>query len=254
VSGATEIERERLPNQRWAEQALVPHPHQLELKGSLDSLSWPNVCAYCGSRADELIDVQKRFRRRRRRRGGSSSLSQITTRARIPFCSSCVQQHRAMEVHKSAGHRIFATLFHPLIIPIVGSLFFLRIVLPTAVTTSPFAEGGWIAWGLPALFIFIILWTSFLLWRLAHERDMPPQTEITQACDFSGNVSQLFEGERHIYRLRNETFAQALAKLNPDRVWTDAEQAGSRRRMHVTAVVMLALIVLAWIVVYVFRL
>lgn len=159
-----------------------------------------------------------------------------------------------MEVHTSAGQRVFATLFHPLIIPIVGSLFFLRIVLPTAVTTSPFAEGGWIAWGLPALFLFIIVWTSFLLWRMARERDLPPQTEITGACDFSGNVSQLLERERHIYRLRNETFAQALTKLNPDRVWTDADQAGSRRRMHMTAIVGLAVIVLAWVVMYVFRL
>jgi hypothetical protein len=89
---------------------------------------------------------------------------------------------------------------------------------------------------------------------MTRERDIPAPTEITQACDFSGNVSQLFEGERHIYRLRNETFAQALAKLNPDRVWTDQDQASSRRRMHITSIALLALIVLAWVVVYVFRL
>jgi hypothetical protein len=254
VSTTSQLARERLPNQRWAESSLVPHPHRLELKGALDSLSWPNVCAYCASRADELIEVRKVVRRRPRRGGGSSLNSHIIARARIPYCSSCAQQHRAMEVRPSAGHRIFATLFHPLIIPIVGSLFFLRISLPTALTTSPFAEGGWIAWGLPALFLFIIVWTGFLLLRMTRERDIPAPTEITQACDFSGNVSQLFEGERHIYRLRNETFAQALAKLNPDRMWTDQDQASSRRRMHITSIALLALIVLAWVVVYVFRL
>jgi hypothetical protein len=67
-------------------------------------------------------------------------------------------------------------------------------------------------------------------------------------------VSQLFEGERHIYRMRNQSFAEALAAANADRVWTDQDQVRSRRRMHIVAAVFLALIVIAWVVMYVFRL
>jgi len=242
----------RLPAQRWAEANLAAHPHDLELRGSTDSVAWPNLCANCGGGANELIEVRKIFRRRPRRRS-SGLRDHKTTIARIPFCAQCAQQHRAMEVRTSVTPRIFGALFHPLIIPVAGSAFILTKVLPEALPLSPFATDGRVAWALTAVLTFACLWSLFLLWRVAIRRGVPPQTEITLACDFSEDVSQLFEGERHIYRMRNAAFAQGLATLNRDRVWTEQHQAGSRRRMHVTAIAGLAIIVLIWVTMYIFR-
>jgi len=43
---------------------------------------------------------------------------------------------------------------------------------------------------------------------------LEPQTEITRACDFSADVSQLFARERRLYAMRNETFAKAFEAAN----------------------------------------
>ena len=249
------LARERLPNQRWAETSLAPHPHRLELKGAPSAISWPNVCAHCGGRADELIEVRKNFARRPRRHGNSGgALSPyLSAKARIPFCGGCAQQHQATQVKTSGVKRLFGAIFHPLFIPIAGSLFFLKVLLPDAQKTSPFEPNGWASWGLVGLFVFIIVWTGFLLWRMATNYGATPQTDITRSCDFSQDVSQLFEGKRHIYSMRNETFANALATLNADRVWTDQDQAGSRKRMYATSIAIIGALVLAYVLTYIFR-
>lgn len=244
--------RNRLPAQQWAEGALAQHPHRLELKGSTESIVWPAICAYCGARADERIPVRKFFRRRPRRRRGSTGGPRAGM-ARVPFCSGCAQQHRATQQRDSHVAGIIRGLFHPLIIPVVGSAYFGQMAFRAMPPVSSFSKEALLAWGIPAFFGASFLWSLFLLWQVAIRKRTPPQTEITLACDFSEDVSQPFERERHIYAMRNKAFADGLATLNPDRVWTDQDQASSRRKSNVLAVVLLGVILLAWLSVYIFR-
>ena len=105
---------------------------------------------------------------------------------------------------------------------------------------------GQIGWGLVALFAFIIVWTSVLWIRMTKPSRLEPQTDVTRACDFSGDVSQMFERERHIYSMQNEGFARAFEAANASARWTDEDQARSRRVTPIVgAVFLLALMGIA---------
>ena len=77
---------------------------------------------------------------------------------------------------------------------------------------------------------------------------MPPQTEVTRACDFSDNMGNVFVGERRVFAIRNARFAEALETANRDRLWTDEIRARDNRRNGTVAVVGLALLAIAWFV------
>jgi hypothetical protein len=76
------------------------------------------------------------------------------------------------------------------------------------------------------------------------------QTEITRACDFSDDVSRIFERERHIYAVRDRTFFEAFAAANHDRVWTEDDDARSDRHIVATiaAIGFAAVAVWLWVV------
>jgi len=58
-----------------------------------------------------------------------------------------------------------------------------------------------------------------------------------------GTVKPWFEWARHLYSVRNQAFATALADVNRDRVWTDSDQKRMWSRSGiVSAAFLLALI------------
>jgi hypothetical protein len=229
--------------QRRAEGNLAPHPHQLELRGSLADISWPTICASCGDRASGTIRVPKAFLRPRvhgRYTGGRGYRRTIIRAPRIPYCAACIAEHEATVQRPGLATQVFRTLLTPMLIPIAGAAFIGSKVLAGARDIDPGAPGAWIPWGLMGLFGFIIVWCLFLAWEGGRAYRIERQTEVTTSCDFSDDVSDLFGGERHIYALRNGEFAQALATLNRDRVWTADNDAGvSRRWGYIAGVAML---------------
>ena len=234
----------RFFEQRAAEQQLAPHPFRLELRGAPNELAWPRVCAYCGGAASEQITVRKAFHRRRSRRGRSRGglISFKVASAPVPFCHACAGEHRATVQRPSAAGILFGFLFNPIIIPILGAGYFLPITFREARGLTLAEPAGRIGWGLFGLMLFVIVWTAGLWWRMSRPSRLEPQTEITRACDFSGDVKQMFERERHLYAMRNETFAQAFEAANRDRVWTEADQAKSRRLTPIVALGLLLLL------------
>lgn len=243
---------DRTSLQRRAEHALASHPFQVELRGSLDSLAWPAVCASCGATAAERIMVRKvfprpRYRSRRRRVGMATY---AVASAHIPFCAACAERHRELATRRSPASRMVGVLLTPLLIPIVGSAYFGNIVLRSALDVPPGDPGAGIAWGLTALFAVIFLWSVFAAWHATRPGRVEPQTDVTRACDFSDDVSQLFEEERRIYTMRDATFADAFYAANRDRNWTAADDARSSRRLAATLAVagVAALAVWLWVV------
>jgi hypothetical protein len=240
----------RTSMQRRAEQALATNPHRVELTGTLRSLVWPPVCANCGESTDERLTVRKVFLRPRvhgRRRRGMSR--HIVTAAEIPYCGGCAQSHRELTPTRSLTHQALGILFTPMLIPIVGSVIMGVIALRAVLGISPSEPYARYAWGIPGLFLFICIWCLVLAWDMTRAGRVEPQSDVTRACDFSDDVSWLFERERRIYSMRHETFARAFADANRERVWTaDDDKRTSRRMLALVAAAVVGVVLWAVVV------
>lgn len=234
--------------QQNSEAVLAKHPYVVEVRGSLDSLSWPAICAYCGGVASERLAVPKVFLRPRPTGYGPRGFAiAVVTTARIPFCAACAVHHERLVLRPTLARKILRALFTPMLIPVIGAIFVLGILLPTALETPIDAPGAAIPWGLVALMVFTLAWSLVAAWRVTLRDRIEKQTEITLAGDFSGDVSGLFEGERHIYSMRNATFAAAFAEANHDRLWTADDDARSEKRQTAVFVVGLAVAMGVWL-------
>ena len=242
--------RERSRARIWAEGALAQHPYQIELRGSPHELEWPRVCAHCGQTATEQIRVRKAFRPRPRRHSGGTWMRPYRIAdAPIPFCGQCAADHRATVSSPSATKKLMTMLFHPLIIPVIGSVWVARMMLTGVQDMSLADPGARLGWSLVMLMVFGAIWSAFLLWQTTRASRLDPLTEITRSCDFSEDVGYFFEKERRIYAMRNEQFARAFATLNAGRGWTEADQKRSNTLSFRYAVLMLVTLgVVAWII------
>lgn len=215
-----------------AEQSLAPHPNRVELRGAPSALSWPRICANCSAPADEQIVVRKVFLKRRPTRFSRSSNSGLIdfriVPAPIPFCLTCANHHRATIVPRTFNI-VTDFIFSWAIVPVVGCSILAYLTFPAVKDLSLTEPTGRAGWGLFAIFAAGIAWCCGLWWRTTAPDRVERQTEITLACDFSRDVSEIFEGERHIYAIRSKALADALASANTDRAWTAKDQAHSRR-------------------------
>lgn len=238
--------RDRTRAQRWAENGLSPHLHRLELRGAPGDLAWPEICAYCGDTATERITVRKAFRPLPRHDGRSAANGLRAHRvgsAPVPFCANCAARHRSSVRPPSTLRKAASLVFTPLVIPALGAAWLASKVLEGGLVERPLTEAGVLSeWGLFVLLAAASSWSLFLMWRTTLDRRLDPQTELTCACDFSGDVSEFFERERHIYKIRNPAFAQAMAELNADRVWTAENQARSKRTLLAVAVLVVVML------------
>jgi hypothetical protein len=235
-----------------AEQTLAPNPHRIELRGAPSALSWPRICANCGAGASEQITVRKVFGRRRPTRFSRSTGSGYLVDFRIvpapvPFCLTCANQHRATVVPR-AFNIIADFIFSWAIIPVVGCSIIAYSIFQSVKTMSLADSSGRAGWSFFAVMIAGIVWCVGLWWRVSARDRVEYQTEITKACDFSRDVSEMFERERHIYVMRNKTFADAFAAANASRLWTAEDQAHSRRYSWVYSLGFIAvLVIVAWL-------
>jgi hypothetical protein len=69
-----------------------------------------------------------------------------------------------------------------------------------------------------------------------------PPSENTSACAISCDVSQIFEGPRHLYGFRNQAFADAFRRVNEARVWTERDQGRMWKKFLVVAILLIVIV------------
>jgi hypothetical protein len=219
--------------------------HRVSLIGPARTLAWPSMCPSCGDPAATPIRVYKIFRRKMRRRPWQYHIRSID----VPYCERCTRQHHELVEPPGAFSGWLAVLRTPLIIPLVGGIIVGAILWDRSLLEAiRDPESGKLALAIAAIPLLAIgssvvgAWWSFRFHR------MPPQTEVTRACDFSDNMGNVFVGERRIFAIRNARFAEAFKTANRDRLWTDEIRARDDRRTGIVAVAGLALLVIAWFV------
>lgn len=217
---------------------LAPHPHRIELTGHPRDLAWPALCPRCGAPAHERIAVAKVFVRRHER----ARENYLVTTARIPFCDGCAALHRQQAASLSPARRALTYVASPMVIAVLGAAI-AAVGVFRAVGGASLADPAariplLLAVGLAAVAVAGAL---ALVWSTRRLR-VPPQTEVTRACDFSDAIGSLLTGSYRVYAIRDRGFAEALAALNRGRAWTAADHARSRRIAAVALVVGLLVI------------
>jgi hypothetical protein len=212
-------------DQRAADNDLSSYPYRLEVRGAPRSLTWPDVCANCGGAATERVRVRRAFYRRARGRRYSGLLGYRVVSAELPLCGSCAARHRETVPRVSWFRRYRWFVLNPAHIATIGCAVLLAMVLPDVLATPFTSPGGKVAWGIAGVFVFGIIWTIAITWWMSRPDRFEPPSEITSACAISHDLSQLFEGRRHLYGLRNQIFAQTFERANSGRIWTEGDQA-----------------------------
>lgn len=236
--------------QHRADHDLARHSYRVELVGSLGSLAWPSVCANCGTDTDERLTVRKVFNRPRPVRRVSRGFRRYIIRAaEVPYCADCAVRHRALVPPRTFLGDAWRVLW-PVLIPMAGAGFFFQLSFRIALAEQRSGgQGSKYIWGIPALFAFILVWCVAVAWWSSRSARVERQTEVTRACDFSDDVSRVWERERRIYALRHERFARAFADLNAGRVWTWDDDRRSSRVSNVVFAVGLVAAAVTWAVV-----
>jgi hypothetical protein len=142
-------------------------------------------------------------------------------------------------------------LLNPAHIATIGFAWLLVKIAPDTLAGASDPAGRTAALAIVGGLTLGLLWTPVVVWWSTRPDRLPPRSDITKACDFSGNVAE-FESERHIYALRNKTFADALAAANPDRVWTAGDQKRMRSRTAIISAVLLAALLVARLLMWYF--
>ena len=238
--------------QKRADRDLPEHRYRIELAGWLGTLDWPSICASCGADTEERLIVRKVFARPRLyARGRRSYVRHIVRSARIPYCGACAARHRALVPPRSLLGDLWRLIW-PVLIPMIGSAFFFQLSLRIALAEDSGDPNAKYLFGVPALFGAIFVWCLVIAWYSSRSSRVERQTEVTLACDYSDDVSWIWERERRIYAMSSERFARAFADANADRVWTthDDRRSSHQRTMvfavvGVVAVAVWAIVVLA---------
>src|SRR5262245_8500891 len=215
-------------NRTWDQQAadndLSRYPYRLEVRGAPRSLTWPDVCANCGGHATERVRMRRAFYRRARGRRYSGLFGYRVVSANLPLCGPCVARHRETVPRVSWFRRYRWFLLNPAHIATIGCAVLLANVLPSVLDTPLTSTGGMTAWGLVGVFALGIVWTVAVTWWMSRPDRFEPPSEVTSACAVSHDLSQFFEGRRHLYGFRNQVFADALTRVNQMRLWTEGDQ------------------------------
>ena len=236
--------------QHRADYDLARHSYRIELAGSLGSLAWPALCAGCGTDTDDRLTVRKVFNRPRSVRFTSRGFQRyVITAADVPYCIDCAARHRELVPTRTLLGDAWRMLW-PVLITMIGAGWFLMLTLRIALEEE--ARGDLASryiWGMPGLFAFILVWCVAIAWWSSRSIRVERQTDVTKACDFSDDVSRIWERERRIYAIRNERFARAFADANAGRAWTRDDDRRSWRVWSAVLAVGLVTAAVVWAVV-----
>lgn len=230
----------RTRDQRWAESELAASPYRVEVRGRPQSLNWPDVCAHCGAAATERLRIRRAFYRRGRRSYGGPFGYRVVS-ADVAFCPPCLDLHRAAVSRVSWFQRYKWFLLNPAHIATIGFIVLLAITLPSARDMSLTEHSANVAWGLVSVFVLGIIWTIGVTWWMSRPDRFEPRTEITSSCLISNDVSQFFEGRRHLYGFKNQAFSEAFQRANEARLWTGRDQAQMWKRSLIATILLIVL-------------
>ena len=211
------------------------------LVGSHRRVVWPPLCPACGAPASTHIKVGKIFGRRSRY--GNHAYFRFIIWQRIPFCRSCAERHQ--QVVAPVPSLIGSFFRTPAVLSFVGAVavaiilsrIFLQGGEEVALGTRLYALGG----------ILLLVGAGIVIAaREARFLRVPPLTEITRACDFSDNVGYPF-GYRRFYAIRNVAFAEAFARANHNRLWTDEIRKRDDWISGIVFVVLVVAALIAWL-------
>ena len=224
------------------DEDLPQDAHRVELMGSPRRLVWPAMCPNCGAPASERIVVRKIFRRMSGgRHRDSRGWNYVIRSAAIPFCTACAERHRQATPPLTRTAVVLSVVRNPLMIALVGATTFAVISFPAVGET----RGHWIGLAIFGFFVIAAVWSVVAAWWSTRVYRVPRLTEIARACDFSDNLGSLFVGERHVYAIRNATFAAAFVEANRDRMVTAAARKRVRRVERALSLLVLASLIVA---------
>lgn len=220
---------------------------ELELTGPLSRIAFPPLCANCGAAASRRIRLEQVFC------DSDSETGQLSYRVvgiAVPFCPACTTQHQREVRRVTLAERLLLLFRSWLVIPSIGSSltalwFFAQMARRVAVDPA-----GTLFFGLAcALFsgIASICWAG--AWRDTRRHAVPPDTSVTSCFAFSDNRARLLEPQRRLLRMRNQSFAQALAACNRDRAWDpDSPRARAAAKGRLVLYVLFGIVLAAAIV------
>jgi hypothetical protein len=219
----------------------------VQLTGSPEKLAYPAVCARCGSPAGRRIRVEKVFSRS----DGDLRTAYAVLRTDVPFCLSCTSKHRSEATGQPFGERVVSLFRSVLLVPALGFAVAALWSLLQAIDRLGGGESALRFAGLFAGFALLTLVCTRAALRRTHRYRVAEPSSVTSAFDFTDDLSEMFERERHDYRLANPVFGDAFVAVNASRVWhsdSGRARAGDRGR---SAVLLLSLTggvaVLGWL-------
>jgi hypothetical protein len=230
-------------------------PDTIELTGAPRKLAFPQACASCGTPAGRRIPVEKVFERPR----ADQPARYAVVRVDVPFCMTCLKRHRDEAKHLPPSKQVLSVLRSILLIPAAG------FVITALVLIGPFvhrvAVGNWrsalLFFGLVVGFGLLGIGCGVAALRQSHRYRVAEPTSVTSAFDFTDDLSELFERERHNYLLRNPRFAEAFVAVNATRVWDrqsrSARSGGRGRSAVLWAGFAGTLVFVSWILATAFR-
>jgi len=231
---------------------LAPHPYRMRLWGVPEHLSFPDLCANCGSSARHRLTYSKFFYRAL---STNTTRSPDTTLIRVPFCDTCIAKHRA----ESPGPSQFMNLLSRLLTIAQGLAalgFGLAATVAAYYSVIQFQRHHttyFVSLGVLALFSVVMTKGMFGLMRDGTEKiRAEKQSGLTLAFDFSDSIGAPFEAVRFDCTMRDEKFAKAFRALNqaieyiPGNPVAVADQKDARKKFWMVA------IVVAFIVIYAF--
>lgn len=198
--------------------------------GSPGKLAFPAVCAKCGAPAGRRVRVEKVFSRSMR---GDQPAGYVVLGTEVPFCTSCVTKHRSEATAAPYGQRVVSMFRSMLLVPALVFAGVAVWLLPRALDrlTGGTERSILVLAGLVAGFgVLGLLCARAAVRRTRRYRVSGPST-VTSAFDFTDDLSEMFERERHTYQLANRVFGDAFVAVNASLVW-DGDHGRARDRNH----------------------
>ena len=234
-------------------------PTRVKVCGPLHGVAFPDACARCGAPAHDTLRVDKQFRHTY----SDSPTRYELARLHVPFCDGCRAEHARLlqPVDPAVLRRLrwtFVLRCLPYVVP-VGVLLFLtsKMLVPFGRTLfgPPGLEMligagvlGFLGLSL-AGFVHLLLKARhdlradgpgtdpndnyvrvvpILLGGTAVLTELP--TPVLAAANYTSDVAELFEGERHSFTFADPVFAAQFAALNADRIWDASAPKAKRAR------------------------
>lgn len=240
--------------------ARVPVPHvvaeddggvvAVEVVGPLRRARFPDLCVRCGVAADRTVALTKLFFHDGQRRS-----YYYTDGVAAPACVGCVGEHQRelRPIDPEVKRRLlrsWAVATLPFIVPVAVITWMLTVFVPELLEALRGGDPAELAiWGAVCGF-FAVMWLVFVGLILKQGRPMilspgdgrpvhaqvergplgsryvaPMEpTTLMRAADFSEDISELFEPERHRFTFRNYEVAAGFSELNAHRQWDPASR------------------------------